>query len=66
MPIKTVKNGAEWTLRGGYESIPDRLYPDDFRSGIDGENYTFVEENRVRSVISMPVTDINENGIYIQ
>lgn len=61
-----IKNGAEWTLREGYGNIPDRLYPDGFRSGINGENSTLIKENRVRSVISMPVTDINENGIYIK
>ncbi len=66
MSISTVKNVAEWTVREGYESITDKINLDNFRSGINGENYTLIKENRVRSVISMPVTDINENGIYIK
>ena len=63
---KTIKNGTEWTVRDGYENIPDRFDPDDFLSDLNGNNYTLVKENRVRSVISMPGSDINENGIYIK
>ncbi|MFQ5685867.1 MAG: lipopolysaccharide kinase InaA family protein [Candidatus Scalindua sp.] len=66
MSIKTVKNGAQWTVRKGYESIMDKIDLDDFRSGTNGKQYNLIKENRVRSVISMPVTDISENGIYIK
>jgi tRNA A-37 threonylcarbamoyl transferase component Bud32 len=66
MSIRTVKNGTQWTVREGYESISDKINLDDFRSGINGENYTLIKENRVRSVISMPDSDVSENGIYIK
>ena len=66
MSVKKIKNGTEWTVREGYEKIPDRFDPDDFLSDLNGNNYTLVKENRVRSVISMPGSDINENGIYIK
>ncbi|MHC4321649.1 MAG: lipopolysaccharide kinase InaA family protein [Planctomycetota bacterium] len=66
MPTKTIKNGTEWIVRKGYEKIPDRFNPDDFLSGLNGKNYTLVKENRVRSVISMPGSDISEKGIYIK
>lgn len=63
---KTVKNGTRWTLREGYEMIPDRLDIDDFSSGINGKQYKLIKENRVRSVISIPDSDTNKNGIYIK
>jgi tRNA A-37 threonylcarbamoyl transferase component Bud32 len=63
---KTIKNGTEWTVREGYERIPDSFDPDSFLSDLNGKNYTLVKENRVRSVISMPGPDISENGIYIK
>ena len=66
MSIKTTKNGTEWTVRDGYENIPDMFSPDDFLSDLNGHNHTLVKENRVRSVISMPGSDISENGIYIK
>tara|TARA_B100001964_G_scaffold95760_1_gene107366 strand:+ start:1127 stop:2803 length:1677 start_codon:yes stop_codon:yes gene_type:complete len=66
MSIKTTKNGTEWTVRDGYENIPDMFSPDDFFSDLNGHNHTLVKENRVRSVISMPGSDISENGIYIK
>ena len=63
---KTIKNGTEWTVRDGYENIPDMFNPDDFLSNLNGKRYTLVKENRVRSVISMPASGINANGIYIK
>jgi len=63
---KTIKNGTEWTVRDGYENIPDMFNPDDFLSNLNGKRYTLVKENRVRSVISMPESGINANGIYIK
>lgn len=66
MSTKTVKNGTEWTVREGYEKILDRFDPDDFLSNLNGKHYKLVKENRVRSVISIPGPDINENGIYIK
>ncbi len=66
MLIKTIKNGTEWTVREGYEKIPDRFGPDNFLSDLKGKRYTLVKENRVRSVVSMPGSDINENGIYVK
>lgn len=66
MSTKTIKNGTEWTVREGYEKIPDRFDPDDFLPDLNGKHCTLVKENRVRSVISMPGSDINENGIYIK
>jgi tRNA A-37 threonylcarbamoyl transferase component Bud32 len=66
MSTKTIKNGTEWTVRDGYEKVLDRFDPDDFLSGINGKHYTLVKENRVRSVISMPGSDISKNGIYIK
>lgn len=66
MSTKTIKNGVKWTVREGYERIPDRFDSDDFLSGLNDKCYTLVKENRVRSVISMPGSDINENGIYIK
>ncbi len=66
MSTKTVKNGTEWTVKEGYEKILDKFHPDDFLSGLNGKHYKLVKENRVRSVISMPGSDTNENGIYIK
>ncbi len=66
MSTKTLKNGTEWTVREGYEKILDRFDPDEFLSDLHGKHYTLVKENRVRSVISMPGSDISENGIYIK
>ncbi len=66
MSTKTIKNGTEWTLREGYEKIVDRFDPDNFLSDLKGKRYTLVKENRVRSVISMTGSDINEKGIYIK
>ncbi len=63
---KTTKNGTEWTVRDGYENIPDMFNPDDFLSDLNGQDHVLVKENRVRSVISMPGSDISENGIYIK
>lgn len=62
----TVKNGTRWTLREGYEMIPDRLDIDDFSSGTNGKQYKLIKENRVRSVISIPDSDTSKNGIYIK
>ncbi|MHC4269269.1 MAG: lipopolysaccharide kinase InaA family protein [Planctomycetota bacterium] len=66
MPIKIVKNGTQWTIREGYERIQDSFGLDDLSSGLNGKDYKLIKENNVRSVISMPVSDINENGIYIK
>ena len=66
MSVKTIKNGTEWTVREGYEKIPERFNPDDLLSDLNDKYYTLIKENRVRSVISMPGSDINENGIYIK
>ena len=66
MSTKTIKNGTKWTVREGYEKILDSLDPEDFLSDLNGKHYTLVKENRVRSVISMPGSDISENGIYIK
>ncbi len=66
MPIKSVKNGTQWTLRKGYEKIQDSFGLDDICTGLNGKNYKLIKDNNVRSVISMPVTDINKNGIYIK
>jgi tRNA A-37 threonylcarbamoyl transferase component Bud32 len=66
MSIKTTKNGTEWTVREGYEKILDSFEPDGLLSDLNGKNYTLVKENRVRSVISMAESGINENGIYIK
>jgi len=63
---KTMKNGAQWTVREGYESITDKINLDDFSSGTNGKQYNLIKENRVRSVISMPDSDVSENGIYIK
>ncbi len=63
---RTMKNGAQWTVRKGYESITDKINLDDFGSGTNGKQYNLIKENRVRSVISMPGSDISENGIYIK
>jgi hypothetical protein len=66
MSIKIVKNGTQWTIREGYERIPDSFGLDDLRTGLNGKDYNLIKENNVRSVISMPYSDINENGIYIK
>ena len=66
MSTKTIKNGMAWTVREGYEKISDMFDPDDFLSDLKGKHYILVKENRVRSVISMPGSDISENGIYIK
>jgi len=63
---KTTKNGTEWTVRDGYENIPDMFNPDNFLSDLNGQDHVLVKENRVRSVISMPGSDISKNGIYIK
>ena len=61
-----MKNGAQWTVREGYERITDKIDLDDFSSGINGKQYNIIKENRVRSVISMPDSDVSGNGIYIK
>ncbi len=61
-----MKNGAQWTVREGYESITDKINLDDFRSALNGNTYKTIKETKVRSVISMPGSDVNENGIYIK
>jgi len=66
MSTKTIKNGTEWTVREGYEKILDSFEPDSLLSDLNDKNYTLVKENRVRSVISMAESGINENGIYIK
>ncbi len=66
MSIKTIKNGTEWTVRDGYERVLDSFNTDDLLSDMDGKRYKLVKKNRVRSVISMQGSDINENGIYIK
>ncbi len=66
MSIKFVNNGTRWTIREGYERIQDRFGIDDLRTGLNGKNYNLIKENNVRSVISMPTSDISENGIYIK
>ena len=66
MAIKIVKNGTQWTIREGYERIQDSFGLDDLRSGLNGKTYKLIKENNVRSVISIPDSDINENGIYIK
>ncbi len=63
---RTMKNGAQWTVREGYENITDKINLDDFRSALNGKQYNLIKENRVRSVISMPDSDVSENGIYIK
>jgi len=40
MSVKTIMNGAEWTVREGYENIPDRFDPDDFLSNLNGKRKT--------------------------
>ena len=66
MLISTLKNGVQWTVREGYESITDKINLDDFRSALNGNTYKTIKETKVRSVISMPGSDINKNGIYIK
>jgi tRNA A-37 threonylcarbamoyl transferase component Bud32 len=63
---KTIKNGARWTVRKGYESIPDKLNFDDFRSLLNGKRHKLIKETKVRSVISIPGSDISDGGIYIK
>ncbi len=66
MSIKTVKNGEQWTIRKGYESILDKLNLDNFLSILNGKPYKLIKETKVRSVISIPGSDLNDNGIYIK
>ncbi len=63
---KTIKNGAQWTVRKGYESILDKLNLDDFRSLLNEKRYKLIKETKVRSVISIPGSDIGDGGIYIK
>lgn len=66
MSIRTVKNGTQWTIREGYESILDKINLDNFSSVLNERPYELIKENKVRSVISIPGSDINKNGIYIK
>ena len=66
MSTRTMKNGAQWTVRKGYESITDKINLDDFRSALNGNTYKTIKETKVRSVISIPGSDVNKNGIYIK
>ncbi len=66
MSTKIVKNGTRWTIREGYEKIQDSFGLDDLRTGLNGKDYKLIKENNVRSVVSMPVSDINKNGLYIK
>lgn len=61
-----MKDGAQWTVRKGYESITDKINLDDFSSGTNGKQYNLIKENRIRSVISVPNSNVSENGIYIK
>ena len=63
---RTMKNGAQWTVRKGYENILDKIDLDDFRSALNGKPYKTIKETKVRSVISIPGSDVNKNGIYIK
>jgi tRNA A-37 threonylcarbamoyl transferase component Bud32 len=64
--IKAVKNGTQWTIRKGYESILDKINLDNFRSILNGKPYKLIKETKVRSVISIPGSDISDDGIYIK
>ncbi len=64
--IKTVKNGTRWTIREGYEALLDKISLDDFRSLLNGKRYKLIKETKVRSVISIPDSDISYGGIYIK
>lgn len=66
MSIKTVKNGEQWTIREGYESILDKLNLDNFHSILNGKPYKLIKETKVRSVISIAGSDISDGGIYIK
>ncbi|ODS30252.1 MAG: protein kinase [Candidatus Scalindua rubra] len=66
MSIKTVKNGAQWTVREGYENILDKINLDDFHSMLNGKPYKLIKETKVRSVISIPGSEISDGGIYIK
>ena len=66
MSTKIVKNGVRWTVREGYESVADKMNLNDFLSDLNGKRYNLVKKNRVRSVITMPVSDVSVNGIYIK
>ncbi len=63
---RKVKNGAKWTVRKGYESITDKINLDDFSSALNGKPYKTIKETKVRSVISIPGSNVNKNGIYIK
>ena len=64
--IKTVKNGTRWTIREGYEALLDKISLDDFRSILNGKPYKLIKDTKVRTVISIPGSDISDGGIYIK
>ena len=64
--IKTVKNGTRWTIREGYEALLDKISLDDLRSMANGKPYKLIKETKVRTVISIPGSDISDGGIYIK
>ncbi len=66
MSIKIVRGGAQWTIREGYESILDKINPDDLHSTLNGNSYKIIKDTKVRSVISIPGSDISDGGIYIK
>ncbi|OHB88518.1 MAG: hypothetical protein A3D13_06535 [Planctomycetes bacterium RIFCSPHIGHO2_02_FULL_40_12] len=63
---KIVRNGTRWTVRERYESIPDKINLDNFPSILNGKPYKLIKETKIRSVISVPGSDINGKGIYIK
>jgi len=64
--IKAVKNGTRWTIREGYEALLDKISLDDLRSMANGKPYKLIKETKVRTVISIPGSDISDGGIYIK
>lgn len=66
MSIRTVKYGAQWTIREGYDRLTDMIKLEDFGSSLYGNRYRLIKVNKVRSVFSMPGNDISGNGIYIK
>lgn len=66
MSIKIVRGGAQWTIRKGYESILDKINPDDLHSTLNGNSYKIIKDTKVRFVISIPGSDISDGGIYIK
>ena len=65
-PIKTKKNGTNWTIRRGYEYLSDTIHFNGSDSMVWDKSYELIKNTGVRFVVSMPGFNGNGNRVYIK